>query len=204
MARPRIFGEDTPTMDWIRQQGRLEFGPNQPRLPSTEFVQTDVDAIVHHHRQGNDSLGVREVQMMLQLEMKGYGGVPRESQMDTLFLQHQCLYDCKNQRLRYSSAVSSFTGESVALWHFGVSFLSHETESIGNCEYVDYGRFDEKGRVLWQPVSVESFMQILEFRRRADNLKPMVIRRHHVVKTVQLYEREPLGFITRVKIKKRS
>lgn len=195
-VRPRIYGEDTPTMAWIRSQGRFDFPPIQPRLPSSEFVATDVDTIVHHYRVHEDYLGIREVQMLLHLEIKSFGAVPRASQRNTLFFQHQALYDCIRNKVRNQSVRDSFTGLPVALWHFGVSFVSHETDSIANCENVNYGRFDAKGDIAWQTISREEFLQILEFRRRADSLKPMKIGRHHVEKKTVVREREPLGFVS--------
>lgn len=195
-VRPRIYGEDTPTMAWIRSQGRFDFLPTQPRLPSSEFATTDIDAIVHHHRVEQDYLGIREVQMLLHLEIKSFGGVPSPSQSNTLFMQHQALYDCARNKVKTQFVVDSFCGKKVSLWHFGVSFISHGTKSIENCENANYGRFDALGKINWRTISREEFLQILEFRRRADNLKPMKIGRHHVEKKTVVREREPLGFVS--------
>ncbi len=200
MVKPRIFGEDTPTMAWIRAQGRFD----SAKLPPSEFGNTDVDAICHHYKQGHDSEGVREVQMILQIEFKGFNARPPASQANTLFMQHQALYDVNNQKLKRNMVLDSFNNSVVSLWHFGVSFVSHATNSIANCERLEYGRFDAHGDIQWRDINRDAFLEMLEFRRRPDDLKPMTIRRHHLTEIVQLKEREPLGFVTTLNLFKRD
>ena len=79
MTRQRHFGNDTPFCAWMRAH---------PRLPSSGpvfgFTATDSDVVVHRYKAEVDGVGTRDMQAIMQIEVKTSMSQPKPSQLDTL------------------------------------------------------------------------------------------------------------------------
>lgn len=191
MVRERSFGSDVEFCEWMRNCNDLpsygkDFG----------FVATDTDLVVHRYLTSVDSIGTREVQGLMQIEVKTRMGKPQPSQMDTL------------------SKLNLFADEKVVsgvyVRFFGVYILVLQNTTPDNSSHIWWvkipkGKFysDPKLSVIKQ-IDRGCLIDILRFERHPDNLEKLPFRRHHKTQDIYVDELTPLGFTVERRITKRS
>lgn len=179
MTRERLFGSDTPFCDWMRKCREL---PSW----STDcgFVASDGDATIHRYLTSVDGKGTRDVQGMMDLEVKTRGGSVPQSQKDTLFKKHKVS--------TYKRGVRWIKGQYIR--HFGVSFvlLSHLTPD--DSKVILWGRFNDDGEITTQQIFRDTLIRLMRFEIHPDNLKDCPFRRHHKTREIVVTETAPLGF----------
>jgi len=187
MARDRIYGEDKPLLDWIR---------NNPNLPSSDvtsgFSVSDTDFMIHRYKVAVDREGSREVQAMMQIEGKTRGGVPSASQRDSLW-KHDAF-----------SGVKTVGRDRV--WFLGVYVLSLSGLTPEDSSSMWWGYFVDSmsDRLKWQGVDQDLLEQILRFDVHPRNMNRQIFRRHHKTQSVVVYEQTELGFGVHREIVSRS
>lgn len=194
MTKLRIIGQDTPFMDWIR---------NHPDLPSTGddfgFTQTDCDTIIHVRKNPKDSLGVREIEAVMLMEIKTHGGVPDYAQRSTLFAFHSF------RGVRYVNK----KGVDVPTWHFGVGIISVNGTRPDDSSYMRWGRFRKSADdIYWTPIDIPTFVKMLRLEVHPDarnkQFTPLKFRRHHKTQDVHTYDRAELGFLYEKRLRLQS
>jgi len=181
MTRERIYGSDTEFCAWMRSCRDLpsyskDFG----------FVASDNDVTVHRYLTAVDGVGTREVQALMQLEVKTRKGKPSASQIDTL------------------SKLNLFSSEKVVdgvyVRFFGVFVLVLSGESPDDSRQMWWGTIP-KGKMLnnasnmnFKQISKCNLISLLRFDLHPINLSKQPFRRHHKTNEVIVVETTPLGF----------
>jgi hypothetical protein len=182
MTRARLSRDgETPFGAWLRAHPALE-------SHTTSLAVTDADWIFHKYRLHRDSLGRRDVQLMMFLEVKCFGAVPSASQEDTLYMLHQCMHELGRQVRNLGNR------QPVTLWHFGVFVLSLPGAAPQDQAAYRWGAFGPAGRLEWRTGTAAQLAQLLAFERRPDTFQPLDLRRHHASREVWITEQTPLGF----------
>jgi len=187
MVRPRIYGSDTEFCKWMR---------DHPSLPCVGddfgFVASDNDLTIHRYKTCIDSMGTRDVQGIMQVEIKTRNGEPSDSQIDTL------------------SKVNLFCGDrstnGVSVRFFGVFVLSMSGVSPDCSDEMRWGSIP-RGRAIgssayvdWEKVDVATLIDIMRFERHPRNLRDTKpFRRHHKTREFVEIEKTELGFDTPVR-----
>jgi hypothetical protein len=188
MTRTRAYGEDSDFGDYIRKQ---------PGMDSRKLAVNDCDWMFQRYRTTVDSIGTREIQSIMWVEVKTRGAVPRKSQLETLSLFHE-------GALRASK--STWARGQKVIRHHGVSVLSFTGTSPLNSEVIWWGRFrsDDLMDIHWRQVTEAQMIGLLMFDLHSDNLTPQPYRRHHKTGVIEQLVTLPLGFNTHVKVETRS
>jgi hypothetical protein len=187
MTKRRIYGEDKPMMDWVR---------NHPNLPSYSMnhgrTVNDVDFLIHQYKTIVDGVGTREIQFMMHVETKSRGGIPDASQSDTLFKEHKM--KCGTNRIN---------GKQVR--HHGVSVLSMSGINPADSVSLSWGRFQGDSReITFLTITESELISLLTFEKDPDTLLNIDLRRHHKTRSIIKVEKSPLGFDVPVARTKRS
>lgn len=182
MVRERMYGSDTEFCAWMRSCKDL------PSYGDTfGFVASDNDVTVHRYKTCIDSVGSREVQGIMQIEVKTRTGKPSPSQVDTL------------------TKLNLFCGDKkvdgCTIRFFGVFVLVLSGTSPDDSESMWWGA-SPKNKFLanandfrWESINIEYLIDILRFDRHPRNLKDTSpFRRHHKTKEFIEVEQSPLGF----------
>jgi hypothetical protein len=191
MTRNRIYGEDTPFGKWMRSQGRID-----GTMPSTAFVSSDCDFIIHRYKTVVDSYGTREVQAQMLLEVKTNGARPGFSQVDSMWLTHLCANTSSPRRRVLDS--------DRLIIHHGVSFLSLSGTTPDNSKTMEWGRFRRAAAIEWREISADNLIDLMMFDIHPDNFERNPYRRHHRTKHLEQVVAFPIGFSAPVTITKRS
>jgi hypothetical protein len=191
MTRDRIYGEDTPFGRWMRNEGRIT-----GTMPSTAFVSSDCDHIIHRYKTVVDGYGTRDVQALMLIEVKTNGAKPGFSQVDSMWLSHLCANTSKPRRRVVHSG--------HAIFHHGVSFLSFSGTSPDDSKSIEWGRFASAARINWRRINTENLIDLLMFDIHPDNFERNPYRRHHVTRALEKIVTFPLGFDSAVTITTRS
>jgi len=189
MTRQRNFGDNKPFEQWSR---------DHPQLHSIKRSHTvfDQDIMVHKYQADVDSIGTRQVQLLMNIEVKTRGCRPVFPQLETIFFHHQLL-----QR---KTRLLTLRGFKVSVWCFGYFGLSlgGTTPLDGS---IEWGRFTDKGEMFWVDVPDEQgLVDILSFKLDPMTLKPLELRRHHKNNTLTRIVKTELGFLTEETIKRSS
>ena len=191
MTRERMYGSDTEFCAWMRSCADLpsyskDFG----------FVASDNDITVHRYMTSVDKQGTREVQGIMQIEVKTRTGKPSPSQMDTL------------SKLNLFSGTKTSNGVEVTF--FGVFFLIMDGTNPDDSSRIWWGVIP-KGRtpidaihLTWHAINKKKLIALLRFERHPKNLSTRTFRRHHKTQEIIVTEVAPLGFEYEKKITKRS
>lgn len=184
MTRQRIYGSDVPFMAWMRDQGDL------PSYSKTcGVVSTDVDCWIHRYMTEVDSIGTRNLQAIMFLEVKSRGGQPSPSQLDSL---------------RKVDAFRKTADRSLqCVINCGVSVLRLSNLSPDDSEVMYWGRFS-KGKLSYRTIDKSQLLLLMRFELHHDNLTPRPFRRHHKTSEFMVEERTPLGFTVQRPVIKRS
>lgn len=178
MNRQRMFGSDVPFMGWLRAQG--------VDLPSNGrdcgVVATDVDFHIHRYLSCVDRIGSREVQTLMQIEVKTRNAEPKPSQLDTLFKVHAT-----------TKRWSQVNGQAVR--NFGVSVLKLSGTTPLDSSHMWWGRFHEEFAILkYRAICIDTLFQLLRFEIDPENFCTIPFRRHHSTKTIVTKVTTELGF----------
>jgi len=181
MTRARVYGSDTPFCDWLRKC---------EDLPSFSFdcgiVATDNDVTIHRYMSCVDAVGTRQVQAIMQIEVKTRSGKPSESQLDTLSKLH----------LFRGSRVQS----GVHIRFFGVFVLvfsgtsPDDSDCIWWCCIPDGKVIKDASSLSCKAISRLDLIRVLKFDLHPVSLQPNPFRRHHKTNEVVQVEQTPLGF----------
>ena len=192
MTRARQWRDgETPFGAWLRGHPGLE-------SHTVSLAVTDADWIFHKYCIHRDSLGRRDVQLMMFLEVKCCGAEPSASQEDTLYMLHQCMHELGKQVRNLGNR------QQVTLWHFGVFVLSLPGEGPDDHAACRWGAFGPSGRLQWRTGPVNVLAKLLAFDMRPDTFQPLDLRRHHASHVVYITEQTPLGFAVKRPILVRS
>ena len=192
MTRERMYGSDTDFCAWMRRCKDLpsysdEFG----------FVASDNDLTVHRYKTSVDSVGTREVQGIMQVEIKTRRGKPSTSQTDTL------------------TKLNLFNGDrrvgETYIRFFGVFILVLSGTSPDDSDLM-WWLIPPKDRFLSDAAKMDvnliyykKLIEILRFDRHPRNLSDTnPFRRHHRTKKFIEIESMPLGFDVEKIVTKRS
>jgi hypothetical protein len=192
-APARSANGHTPFGMWVRGRPGLESGTHGLAL-------TDVDMIFHRFKSHVDSVGTREVQLQMWVEVKTHKGCLTKSQHETLFDHHQCL-----RSDRAIKRTSPFNDIARYVWHFGVFILKIQGD-VPEDKKIDWGVFEIDGSIIWfKGGTVKGLEEILRFERRPDNpSKKLCLRRHHKTSVIRAISNTELGFEIGTDIVKRS
>lgn len=192
MARDRIFGSDTPFCNWMRKCDDLpaidkDFG----------FSACDNDITIHRYKYGvQDSIGTRNVQGLMQIEVKTRRGKPSFSQFDTL------------NKLNLFAGEKEIGGFHIRFFGVFVLVLSGTTPDDSDkmwWYWMPKGTIlNDASNMKCRKVDKDSLIQIMRFDRHPRNNSRQVFRRHHATKVIESEEVTELGFTTQVRIFKRS
>lgn len=172
ITRSRVHGEDAPYGAWLRVQSRLA---------STSWVVTNSDYKMHKYLNTIDGQGSREIQCLMEVEVKSNGAYPGLSQIDTYWKFHSTIN--KHSRVNRQKVVN-----------FGISFLRLQRQTPEDSDWMEWGRFNEEGQILWSRIDLQQHMNLIDFVIDPDKLTPYQFRRHHKTTKVLVHERTPLGF----------
>jgi hypothetical protein len=163
---------------------------HQGNLPSSVYVVSDIDQIIHRYKTEIDRQGTREVQHIGFLEVKSNQAKVSASQKDTLLKLHRRLYG--------DGKVIEYGDKYLKFW--GVSVLRMEN----TCP--------ESGRLTWQHyeggeqklIGISTLLDLLLFVRHWTNFATQPLRRHHKTSEIIIQEKTALGFTVEKPIVKRT
>jgi hypothetical protein len=186
MTKPAFDRRDSGMSDWLRTNRKLDSCVENLDI-------TDIDYAVHKFKSYVDNQGTRDVKLMLDLEAKTWGKYPNINQIETLYFRHQLL--SKKKKL-----LSTLSNDNKTVWHFGQCFLViHGGERPNVCSNMEWGVFDNSGKIVYQPINEDQLTEVLSFRLRPDNLEILTLRRHHLVREFGYIDRSPENLFPRVK-----
>ena len=181
MTRDRLFGSDIPLMAWCREKGKT--GDLPACSQECGWVQTDVDAFLHRYKTCIDSLGTRELQVLMEIEWKTRGGNLTDSQLDTY-------------RKKHATILPSLKWHGQELRNYGVTVVRLSGSTPEDSEWIKWGRFVRGNArdMKWTAVSVEQLLKLMRFELHPDTMNTNPLRRHHKTRMFQEVEKAPLGF----------
>jgi hypothetical protein len=191
MTRDRIYGEDTPFSAWMRNEGRIT-----GTMPSSAFVSSDIDFLIHRYKTVIDSCGTREIQALMILEVKTNSAKPRFAQLDSMWLHHLCSNTSHPRR--------KIVDSNRVIVHHGVSFLSMSGTTPMNSQKMEWGRFRRSASIEWREIDADNLIDLMMFDIHPDNFERNPYRRHHITKQIDQIVALPLGFTAPITITKRS
>lgn len=181
MTRERMYGSDTEFCAWMRACSDLpsyskDFG----------FVASDNDVTVHRYLTSVDGVGTREVQGIMQIEVKTRQGKPSESQMDTL------------SKLNLFKSEKKVRGVYVRFFGVFVLVLSGTTPDDSDHMWwcsIPSDDFISKAELMHiNNISKPQLIDLLRFEIHPVNLQKQPFRRHHKTSEILITETTPLGF----------
>ena len=181
----KVHTADMPFGRWLRSKGR-----NGGPLPSSLFVASDCDFILHRYKTEVDKFGSREFQHIGIVEAKSFKSHVNSSQLDTLSKLHTRLYG-RGETEEY---------KNICVRHWGVAVLRLERDTPSN------------GRMIWSHLSdskeveidEQVLIELLSFERHWKNRSFYPVRRHHKTDSYKTLEQMPLGFTVDKLITNRS
>lgn len=188
MTRDRIFGSDVPFMAWCRSCGALPSWSSE-----CGWVQTDVDTFVHRYLTCVDRQGTRDVQPMMEIEVKTRSGNLTQSQLDTY-------------RKKHATTIPHLKWNGQTLVNYGVSFVRMDGTTPTDSQWLKWGRFTRSSAfdVAWHDINVDQLVQLLRFDLNPNTLAANSFRRHHATRKVLISEATPLGFVAERELVTRS
>jgi hypothetical protein len=188
VTRDRLFGSDVPFMAWCRSCSLL---PSWS--PDCGWVQTDVDTFIHRYLTCVDKQGTREVQPMMELEVKTRSGNLTDSQVDTY-------------RKKHATTIPLLKWNWQTLINYGVSFVCLEGSSPADSAWIKWGRFKRSSlvEISWNDISIDQLIKLMRFELHPDTLCASSYRRHHKTAKVMVCEETPLGFVAERELTTRS
>lgn len=191
MTRQRIYGSDTEFCAWIRGCKELpsighDFG----------LAVSDNDITLHRYMTSVDSIGTREVQAIMQLEVKTRKGKPPAAQMDTLS--------------KLNMFATQKTTKQGVVRFFGVFILVMSDTTPDNSKLMWWGVIPktlitaDASKLIWKKIDREKLIQLLRFERHPRNFEMQPFRRHHLTRVITETVAMPLGFKVDVPVVRKS
>lgn len=162
------------------------------------FAVTDQDYFIHQFKRHGD----REIQCLMQIEIKQFGKLLSESQQETLHIQNQLLRNRKNKSLNWQSGFrlqkvwSTKHKKNISVRHFGIHVLTFSQLGPDDSKTI---RWDQK-----RDITLDVLTSILRFDLDPDSLRRMDLRLHHKTREHLVMEETDLGFMNEIKLVKRS
>lgn len=178
MTRDRLFGSDVPFMKWCRANKLLPSFSEE-----CGWVQTDVDTFVHRYLVCVDRIGTREVQPMMEVEVKTRGGSLTDSQLDTY-------------RKKHATIIPSLKWHGQTIRNHGVTILRLSGTSPEDSESIKWCRFDRnhRSKLIESDITLEQLISLLRFDLHPDSLEPSPYRRRHKTSEIVEVVTTPLKF----------
>jgi hypothetical protein len=176
-----MYGSDTEFCAWMRACRELpsygdDFG----------FVASDNDITIHRYMTAVDGLGTRDLQSIMQIEIKTRIGKPPPSQLDTL------------SKLNSFAGIKKSNGQVVVF--YGVFLLVLEGTNPDDSENMWWGILPKDSFTTnvrdckWRRILRDELISILRFERNPRTWEKPIHRRHHKTEQIMVVERMPLGF----------
>jgi hypothetical protein len=191
MTRQRMYGSDTEFCAWLRSCKELPSVGKDFGLSAS-----DNDVTLHRYMTSVDAIGSREVQAIMQLEIKTRQGKPTFSQMDTL------------------SKLNMFCGEKQTkeghVRFFGVFVLILDQTTPDDSQKMWWGQIPKSlvvtdaSRLKWRMINRETLIELLRFERHPRTFETQAFRRHHKTSSIMQVVQTPLGFSVEKEFLKRS
>jgi len=191
MTKDRVFGQDTPFLHWLRTH------PDLPAVgPLCGIVATDSDIVIHRYKIGlPDGIGTRDVQSLMDLEIKTRNGEPDDAQRDTLWKRH--LFAGRKTLKR--------NGQVIWLVRWWGCFFLSLSGVCPECSTLRWGDFPKGSRrIRWRHIDQATLVRILRHDLHPHSLTPQPFRRHHKTGEITVTEVLPLGFTAEKPVIKRS
>lgn len=191
VTRERFHGSDTEFCAWLRACKEL------PSF-SSDFgvVASDNDVTIHRYMHAVDGVGTRDVQSIMQLEIKTRRGKPHESQMDTL------------SKLNLFAGEREVSGNHIRFFGLFLLVLSDTTpDNSGGMWWgvIPKGICVSDATMLkWTRIDRDVLIKLLRFDLHPVNFSTQPFRRHHKTREIIVIERTALGFDIERPITKRS
>lgn len=182
MTTARARGVDSPFGHWLRNTRELD--SIEARLSVS-----DVDWSFEKYMPNVDGIGTREVQLMMDVEVKGFLAEVGPAQLEQLFYRHQFL----NQKKQLKRPGGR---PPARVWNFGQCVLQFEKAVPQEGTRMAWGVFLECGALKWyRTTKLSSIIHVLRFDVWPDNPEARLsLRRHHKSHKEIVVERCPLGF----------
>ncbi len=181
MTRDRYYGSDTEFCAWLRACKELpSFGKDFGLSVS------DNDVTIHRYMTSVDGLGTREVQAIMQIEVKTRLGKPPTAQMDTLSKLNMF-------------AKQKETRQGIVRF-FGVFILVMDGLSPDDSKLMFWGIIPKSlivtdaKKLKWRSIDRNDLIRLLRFEIHPATFEPNVFRRHHKTRKLVQVVRTPLGF----------
>jgi hypothetical protein len=174
-TKTRTWGEDTDFLKWVRLNKLLP-----SREGDTRISVQDVDVIFHAFQIVVDSIGSRDVQVTMDVEVKCYGGRPDYAQRNTLWGRNL------------------FTGSKkvngITIIHQGTYFLFLDKTDPVNSRKMQWGCFNDDKSIEEKNIDEKTLIELLKFERDPRTMRHHHLRRHHLTGEIAIQVWEPLGF----------
>ena len=165
------FSAEHPVLQWIR---------NNPRLDSKKYGLsiTDIDLTIHQYKTHWDVVGERNVENIMDVEIKTYNKKIQYAQRDTLILRHQVF--SRNNRNTFNinegqgcysqyNKIRDIDGKIISVRYFGCHLLTLSNNEIENsCLFWDHKAID-----------IPTLEQLIRFECDPFTLRKRSERRHH-------------------------
>lgn len=181
MTRQRVYGSDTAFCAWMRRCNELPSSSDGFGLSAT-----DNDVTIHRYKTVVDGIGTREIQGLMQIEVKTRRGVPSGSQCDTL------------SKLNLFKDQLTVSGETIRF--FGVFVLAMDGVCPDTSSVMWWGSMKAKRIVKrsqdwkWKQINRETLIELMRFDIDPYNFSKNPFRRHHKTREVMVRKVSPLGF----------
>lgn len=181
MTRDRYYGSDTEFCAWLRACKELpSFGKDFGLSVS------DNDVTIHRYMTSVDGIGTREVQAIMQIEVKTRLGKPPTAQMDTLSKLNMF-------------AEQKETRQGIVRF-FGVFILVMDGLDPDDSKSMFWGVIPkalivtDAKKLKWKMIDRRDLIKLLRFEIHPATFEPNTFRRHHKTRRLVQVERTPLGF----------
>lgn len=193
MTQSRRDNNDSPFGRWVRENPTLD-------SVGCGLNVSDVDWMFQKYLPKiDDSVGTREIQLAMIIEVKTYGKDVERSQQEILFYHHQLL-STKGQ----SRKVKRPGQPPISLWHFGVYALKMDGSAPSDSEFISWGRFDDNGSIRYVRGRSSGLHRVLSFEIDPVDFRKITFRRHHCTRMITVEDQMPLGFATEKSVTLRS
>jgi hypothetical protein len=168
LTKPARDGRDAPFSDWLRKHPELDSWDQSLYL-------CDIDFSFHKWKTKVDKIGTRDVKLMLDLEIKTYGAVPNQGQLELLFFKDQICDKARRYKL-----FSNRLRQKVTVWHLGFYVLIlNGGDRPDNCKSIDWCFFDNTGVLIFNRINEQTLSNILNFSISPKKFKKLTLRRKH-------------------------
>lgn len=202
MTRERTHGQDSDFGAWFR---------SQPLLHSHKYhiTMSDVDFSIRRYEiTAPCGWKFRDMVLMMNIEVKSFGALPKFPQTAHIYLTHQRLtlpqrlvkegrsavhFNVRNPPNADGTASSNFS----RLWHFGYSIVTHDAGTIQESTIFSLSRFADNGTIVTKTIDRDMLVEVLGMRVDPDTLRTFNVKRGHHGEFIKVdVENRPLFPVT--------